>query len=142
MDEMAVSPHFLSRHTNSYLEYSEASHQMSQRNDLPSQSSLTAVHHADVRSFDVEADMAEALMPPAPNVRPKNIRSALEEWVFVFTIMMCTASTTFLQGATVINTGTIGNALNMTAAEITWISASLGYGNHVAPSLHPVLTGL
>ena len=81
-------------------------------------------------------------MLPAPNVRPKNFKSALEEWVFVFTIMMCTASTTFLQGVTVINTGTIGNALNMTAAEVTWISASLGYGNDVTPSLHAVLTGL
>jgi hypothetical protein len=75
----------------------------------------------------VDAEMAESLMPTDPNARPKNFRTTFEECVFVFTVMMCSASTTFLQGVTIINTATIGKDLNMTAAQITWISASLGY---------------
>ena len=86
--------------------------------------------------------MAEALMPSPPNARPKNFRSTFEECVFIFTVMMCAASTTFLQGVTVINTGTIGEDLNMTAAEITWISAALGLEYHSLPSLHTLLTSL
>jgi hypothetical protein len=90
-------------------------------------SSVTAVHHADVESFDVEADMAEAVMQHDSNARPEHFTSTFEECVFVFTVVMASASTTFLQGVTVINTATIGKDLRMTAAEVTWISAALGY---------------
>jgi hypothetical protein len=89
-------------------------------------SSVTAVDQSNVKSFDVEADMAEALTPQDPNSRPKYFTSTFQEYVFVFTVMMSAASTTFLQGVTVINTGTIGRDLNMSGAEITWISAALG----------------
>jgi hypothetical protein len=41
-------------------------------------------------------------------------------------VMMATASTTFLQGVIVINTATNGRDLNMTPAQITWISAAIG----------------
>ena len=96
--------------------------------NLPSiHSSSTAVHHcSNVQCFDIEVDMAEALMPQDPNARPRHFNSTFEECVFVFTVMMSAASTTFLQGVTVINTATIGRDLKMTAAEVTWISASLG----------------
>lgn len=138
VDEMATSPHFPPHNPDLYLQYSTDSN----RNAFPSQSSLTTVHHSDVKSFDVEADMAEALVPSHPNARPKNFCSTFEECVFIFTVMMCAASTTFLQGVTVINTGTIGEDLNMTAAEITWISAALGLEYHSPPSSHTLLTSL
>ncbi|KAG0651925.1 putative MFS-type transporter [Hyphodiscus hymeniophilus] len=70
--------------------------------------------------------MAEALMSQNPNARPKHFNSNIQEYIFVFTVMMAAASTTFLQGVTVMNTATIGKDMNMTAAEITWISAALG----------------
>ena len=77
------------------------------------------------------AGMAEALMPQDPNARPRYFSSTFEECVFVFTVVMSAASTTFLQGVTVINTATVGKELHMTAAEVTWISAALGYFRHV-----------
>jgi hypothetical protein len=107
----------------------------STRDIFASHSSLTAVHHPDVKCFDIEADMAEAVIPRDPNARPKHFTSPFEECVFVFTVMMSAASTTFLQGVTVINTATIGRDLNMTAAEVTWISAALGYEKHSPSSL-------
>jgi hypothetical protein len=138
MDGMAIAPHFPSHNPDLYLKYSTDS----SRNAFPSNSTLTAVHHADADSFDVEADMAEALMPSAPNSRPKNFRSTFEECVFVFTVMMCASSTTFLQGVTIINTATIGKDLIMNAAEVTWISAALGYEYDSSPSFHSLLTSL
>ena len=107
----------------------------STRNIFSSHSSLTALHHPDVKCFDVEADMAEAVIPQDPNARPKHFSSAFEECVFIFTVMMSAASTTFLQGVTVINTASIGRDLNMTAAEVTWISAALGYEKRSPSSL-------
>ena len=133
MDEVAVFPHFPSRSPNAYLKYSTDS----SRNVFPSHSSLTAVHYSDVKSFDVEADMAEALMPPDPDARPKHFRSTFEECVFVFTVMMAAASTTFLQGVTIINTATIGKDLHMSVAQVTWISAALGYEHTNLSSLNP-----
>ena len=138
MDDMAISPHFPPHNADLHLKYSTDSN----GNAFLSDSSLTAVHHSDVKSFDVETDMAEALMPSHPNARPKHFRNAFEECVFVFTVMMCAASTTFLQGVTVINTATIGEDLNMTAAEITWISAALGFEYHSPLSFHTLLTSL
>lgn len=96
-------------------------------------SSVTVIHLSDVESLDVEADMAESLMPHDPNARPENFTSTFEECVFVFTVVMASASTTFLQGVTVINTATIGKNLSMTAAQVTWISAALGYEYHGCP---------
>ncbi|OWP01737.1 hypothetical protein B2J93_2329 [Marssonina coronariae] len=98
---------------------------------LPSQSSRSActsttLVNSDIKAFDVEADMAFALVSSDPNARPKNFRNLFEECIFVFTAMMAVASTTFLQGAIVINTGTIGQDLNMTAAQVSWIAAAIG----------------
>lgn len=78
------------------------------------------------RAFDIEVDMAQSLITSDPNARPKHFRNLFEECLFVFMVMMATASTTFLQGVIVINTATIGRDLNMTPAQITWISAAIG----------------
>jgi hypothetical protein len=94
---------------------------------LPSLPSLTTVPYSDVKSFDVEADVAQTLIQQDPNARPRYFRNNFEECIFVFTVMMATASTTFLQGVVVINTALIGRSLHMTAAEIAWIGAAIGY---------------
>jgi len=51
--------------------------------------------------------MALELVDHDPNARPRCFRNAFEEYGFVFTVMMATASTTFLQGVIIINTATI-----------------------------------
>ena len=78
------------------------------------------------RAFDLEVEMAQSLITFDPNARPGHFRNLFEECLFVFMVMMATASTTFLQGVIVINTATIGRDLNMTPAQITWISAAIG----------------
>ncbi|PVH80480.1 MFS general substrate transporter [Cadophora sp. DSE1049] len=70
--------------------------------------------------------MAFALVASDPNARPKQFRNLFEECIFVFTAMMAIASTTFIQGVIVINTGTIGRDLSMTPAQVTWIAAAIG----------------
>lgn len=77
-------------------------------------------------ALDVEARMAKALMPQDPNARPTHFANNFEEAIFVFTVMMATAATTFLQGVIVINTVAIGENLHMTDSQITWIAASIG----------------
>jgi hypothetical protein len=96
------------------------------RYHYPSVSSSGTAIPSNPKCFDIEADMANALIPQNPNSRPKYFRNLYEECIFVFAIMMATSSTTFLQGATVINTANIGKDLNMNPANISWISAALG----------------
>ncbi|KAG4428451.1 hypothetical protein IFR05_016063, partial [Cadophora sp. M221] len=88
--------------------------------------SFATLVNSDVTAFDVEADMAFALVASDPNARPKQFRNLFEECIFVFTAMIAIASTTFVQGVIVINTGTIGRDLNMTPAQVTWIAAAIG----------------
>jgi hypothetical protein len=126
MEETTTSSHCPSHNPDSYLKYSTNKNP----NVSPSHSSLTAAHHSNVKSIDVEAGMAESLTPSDSNMRPKYFSSTFKECIFVFTVMMSGASTTFLQGVTVINTATIGRELKMSAAEVIWISAALGYENH------------
>jgi MFS family permease len=94
---------------------------------FPSLSSSTIAHGSDIKAFDIEVDMAQNLITHDPNARPSHFRNAFEECIFVFTVMMATASTTFLQGVIIINTATIALSLNMTDAQMTWIAASIGY---------------
>ncbi|CAG8983190.1 hypothetical protein HYALB_00004017 [Hymenoscyphus albidus] len=78
--------------------------------------------------LNVEATMNE-IVGEDPEARPDYFKNNFEEVVFVFTVMMATAATTFLQGVTVINTAAIGKSLDMTASQITWIAASIGLGS-------------
>jgi hypothetical protein len=92
--------------------------------DYPSQKTLPAIPcipYSDVKSLGIEADMALALVDHDPNARPRHFRNAFEEYIVVFTVMMATASITFLQGVIIINTATIGRDWKMTPAQITWI---------------------
>jgi hypothetical protein len=82
---------------------------------------------SNYKAFDIEVEMARSLITSDPDVRPEHFRNLFEECLFIFMVMMATASTTFLQGVIVINTATIGRDLTMTPAQITWISAAIGY---------------
>ena len=95
-------------------------------NDYTSFSLGTPPTIAKHKAFDVEVSMAQALMPQDPNGRPAHFANNFEEAIFVFTVMMATAATTFLQGVIVINTMAIGKNLNMTDSQITWIAAAIG----------------
>ncbi|PQE27300.1 hypothetical protein CJF32_00000270 [Rutstroemia sp. NJR-2017a WRK4] len=77
--------------------------------------------------FDLEAAMSPSdSLTDDPNARPKCFSSWIEEWIFVFTVMLASCSTTFLQGVILINTATIGRSLDMTPAQVTWIAAAIG----------------
>ncbi|KAM3086931.1 hypothetical protein ACMFMF_000863 [Clarireedia jacksonii] len=79
------------------------------------------------KDFDLEAAMSPSdQLNDDPNARPKCFSSLFEEWIFVFTVMLASCSTTFLQGVILINTTTIGRSLDMTQAQITWIAAAIG----------------
>jgi hypothetical protein len=80
-------------------------------------------------------DMAEPLIPQDPNARPKCFRNLFEEGIFIFTVMMATSATTFIQGVVIINTALIGRDLLMNSSQITWIAAAIGY---LFASLHTV----
>ncbi|CZR68615.1 related to aminotriazole resistance protein [Phialocephala subalpina] len=82
--------------------------------------------HSGHKAYNIEVDMARELITADPNSRPKHFRNVFEEFIFVFTVMMATACTTFIQGVININTVTIGRDLLMTPAEITWIAAAIG----------------
>lgn len=56
--------------------------------------------------------------------RPECFSSTLQEIMFVFSCTMAIAQTSFFGGTVVGLTASIGTDLNMSAAEITWISAS------------------
>lgn len=84
----------------------------------PLTSSVTGSVHPRYTAFDIEVEMARALITSDPDARPKHFRSLFEECLFVFMVMMATASTTFLQGVMVINTATIGRDLVMTPAHM------------------------
>jgi hypothetical protein len=77
--------------------------------------------------FDLEAAMSPSeQLNDDPNARPKCFSSIFEECIFVFTVMLASCSTTFIQGVILINTATIGRSLDMTDAQITWIAAAIG----------------
>jgi MFS family permease len=56
--------------------------------------------------------------------RPACFTSTLQECLFVLTTTMATGQSSIFIGASICITSRIGEALNMTAAEVTWISAA------------------
>jgi len=109
-------------------------HSASNDNLYPSTASVEHIAPLanDTLNADIEASPVRSLLPQDhdPNARPKCFRNIFEECIFVFTVMMATASTTFIQGVIVINTALIGKDLKMTGSQITWISAAVGYVCH------------
>jgi hypothetical protein len=59
-----------------------------------------------------------------PNARPECFRSTLQECLFVLSVTMAVAMTSFLSGAVTVMSSFAGRDLNMTNAEITWMNAA------------------
>lgn len=62
----------------------------------------------------------------AANSRPAHFSNWAQEWAFLFTVMLSSSSTTVLQGVILVMTETIGQALNATSPQLTWIAAAVG----------------
>ena len=61
---------------------------------------------------------------PNPNDRPACFRSTAQEIIFVMTATMGVGMPSILAGATIVISSFIGEDLNMSTSEITWITAS------------------
>ncbi|KIM96098.1 hypothetical protein OIDMADRAFT_44850 [Oidiodendron maius Zn] len=59
-----------------------------------------------------------------PEKRPACFKSTIQECLFILTATMSIGTSSFLYGICSVITASIGRGLNMTSAEITWISAS------------------
>ncbi|KAF2755648.1 aminotriazole resistance protein [Pseudovirgaria hyperparasitica] len=71
-----------------------------------------------------EAPVTSADEMPDPNQRPDCFRSTVEETLFVLTATMAVSMTSFLQGLVIVISSFAGADLDMSTAQITWITAS------------------
>lgn len=62
-----------------------------------------------------------------PEKRPACFKSTIQECLFILTATMSIGTSSFLYGICSVITASIGRGLNMTSAEITWISASSAF---------------
>jgi hypothetical protein len=62
-----------------------------------------------------------------PNDRPECFSSTLQECLFVLTTTMAIGQTSFFEGLVLVVSASIGEDLNMSSAEITWITAGVSY---------------
>ncbi|SZF04465.1 unnamed protein product [Blumeria hordei] len=60
------------------------------------------------------------------SARPQSFRNSFKECIFVVTLMLANASTTFIQGVIVIITANISKDLEMSSTEMAWIPAAVG----------------
>ncbi|KAH8648159.1 major facilitator superfamily domain-containing protein [Tricladium varicosporioides] len=119
----------MARTTNDYRGYRDPT--VSKRSlGLQTHSSLSSAatlrNSKSNSALDVEVAMAQVFIPEDPTARPKHFRNNFQELIFIFTVMMATAATTFLQGVVVINTAAIGRELKMSDSQVTWIAAAVG----------------
>jgi MFS family permease len=73
---------------------------------------------------DGETNEKITLTRTRTNERPTCFKSTMQELLFIFTVTMANASTSFLAGSNQVITNSIGRDLHATPAEITWIGAS------------------
>jgi hypothetical protein len=59
-----------------------------------------------------------------PNARPACFQSTLQECLFVLSVTMAVAMTSFLTGSITVMSSFAGRDLNMSNAEITWMNAA------------------
>jgi hypothetical protein len=75
-----------------------------------------------------DAELGTALAPPIsvkdPNTRPDCFTSTLQECLFVMSVTMAVAMTSFLTGAITVMSSFAGRELRMSNAEITWMNAA------------------
>jgi hypothetical protein len=59
-----------------------------------------------------------------PNARPTCFRSASQEWLFVLSVTLAVAMTSFLTGSITVMSSFAGRDLGMSNAEIAWMNAA------------------
>ena len=76
-----------------------------------------------------DAEFGDLHSPPItekdPNARPECFRSTFQECLFVLSVTLAVAMTSFLVGSITVMSSFAGNDLNMTNAEITWMNAAV-----------------
>jgi hypothetical protein len=80
---------------------------------------------------DNEAAFVESQQPvPAPNGRPACFQSTFQEIMFVAAATMAIGMGSMLAGTITVTSSFVGDSLNMTTAEVTWLysSSSLSSG--------------
>lgn len=84
-----------------------------------------ATRPASARSASYSGDEGNALeQVTTNNVRPECFSSTIQEVLFVLTATMAIAMGALLTGSVTVVSSFIGRDLNMTTAEITWISSA------------------
>ncbi|KAG4033971.1 hypothetical protein MFRU_004g04660 [Monilinia fructicola] len=81
------------------------------------------------KECDLEVGRLRVMTDHAANSRPVHFSNWAQEWAFLFTVMLSSSSTTVLQGVILVMTETIGQALNATSPQLTWIAAAVGLGS-------------
>jgi hypothetical protein len=75
-----------------------------------------------------DAELGAALTPPMrdkdPNARPECFSSTVQECLFVLSVTMAVAMTSFLTGAITVMSSFAGRELGMSNAHITWMAAA------------------
>lgn len=85
---------------------------------------------ANLPAVDAEVEAKGAPSPPTisdPEARPECFNSTLQEVLFVLTATMSIGMSAFLYGISAVISAPIAHTLNMTSAQVTWISASASY---------------
>jgi hypothetical protein len=62
-----------------------------------------------------------------PNARPECFRSTFQECLFVMSVTMAVAMSSFLTGAITVMSSFAGRDLHMSNAEISWLNAAPSY---------------
>lgn len=79
-------------------------------------------------AVDHDPELGEKPSPPHtdkdPNARPECFKSTLQECLFVLSVTMAVAMTSFLTGSITVMSSFAGRDLNMTNSEITWMNAA------------------
>ena len=87
----------------------------------------TMATHASPAEKDIATD-STTMEPIEPvqtnNVRPACFKSTAQEVLFVLTATMAIAMQAMLAGSVTVTSSFIGADLNMTTAEVTWISSA------------------
>jgi hypothetical protein len=77
---------------------------------------------------DTDAELFAALSQPIsdkdPNARPECFTSTFQECMFIVSVTMAVAMTSFLTGAITVMSSFAARDLGMTNAEITWMNAA------------------
>jgi hypothetical protein len=72
-------------------------------------------------------DVSPPISDKDPNARPECFKSTLQECLFVMSVTMAVAMSSFLTGAITVMSSFAGRDLGMSNAEITWMNAASSY---------------